>query len=244
LLITSTLHSSITQQAKDVKVKKEEPKVAIVSPKRKEIDESTKESSSLKEFTVPKKGNSSVAAQQRNTQVPKVEKTKTPVREETKKFSLLGIMTKPKQPSTNDLERERDKGATKENNRSIPNKRETKLPKWVTDYCPMSEKAFEANIDRELAMDFMNGAVACLPKEKIDPTSVATALEDALFTQYEGKADAYWDRVHDICSALAGKKKIGHLGQKIVNGEYASPLEVINIPKKMLYQSFQGHWIP
>jgi hypothetical protein len=158
-----------------------------------------------------------------------------------KSFSLLGLMSQPKQTSSVEV------GLGKENIKVIPSNHQTGLaatPRWVTNYKPVSSKTFESHIDRELAMDFFNDAVACLPQDKIDPVSVASALEDALFAKYEGIADEYWGRVHEICGALAGKKKMGHLAQKIIDGEYATPLEVINTPKKLLSQSFEGHWIP
>ncbi len=158
-----------------------------------------------------------------------------------KSFSLMGLMSQPKQTSSVDV------GLGKENIKVVPINQQigqAATPRWVTNYKSVSTKTFESHIDRKLAMDFFNAAVACLPQDKIDPVSVASALEDALFTKYEGIADEYWNRVHEICGALAGKKKMGHLAQKILDGEYATPLDVINTPKKLLTQSFEGHWIP
>lgn len=165
---------------------------------------------------------------------PEVEgiNVKVPIVNKKKSFSLMGFMEQQKQAYSileNDAVKDEPKAET---------------PKWIINYNPGSKTSIDPNIDRELAMDFFNDAVACLPNEKIDHHSVANALEDAVFSRYEGIADAYWDSVHDICAALAGKKKMGDLAKKIIDGEYATPLDVINVPKKSLYQSFEGHIIP
>ena len=136
----------------------------------------------------------------------------------------MGLMSQPKQE---------DKRLEDSSKLNIPPVEKSSVPQWVQNY-EGSSKMLESKIDRELAMNFFNDAVACLPDDKINRKSVADALEDALFTKYEGVVDAYWDRVHDICAALTGKKKI--VAQKIIDGEYATPLDVINIPTKLLRQ--------
>ena len=218
---------------------REKQTVSSVSPKRKEDEKTTQEVAS-KKLTIPKKGSSVVVEKNiPEVKTPKVEKVKPSVQ----KYSLINLLVKPKAPSNNGPDKERKEKILKDRSRSTPNIEEAKLPRWITSYNPICGKAFEASVDRELAMDFLNDAVACLPKGKIDPQSIANALEDALFTKYESAADAYWDRIHVICAALVGKKKMGHLGQKIIAGDYATPLDVINIPEKTLFQSFEGHWI-
>ena len=119
------------------------------------------------------------------------------------------------------------------------------MPKWMMNYHPTRNNEFESNPIRVFGMEFLMDAVKCLPKENgnVDPPSVARALEDALYTKYDGE-EKYMEHLHDVCAAIAGKKKMGSVAQKIMSGDYATPLDVINIPRKLLFQSFEGFWIP
>jgi len=155
-------------------------------------------------------------------------------------FSLAGFAEKPVQPTANENENESIK---QELERDDPVEVSVQLPIWITTY-PKTPRV-ETNIDRQLAMNFFTDACSCLPEDnnKVDPDSIARALEDTLFTTYEDSSTIYWERVHDICAAIAGKKKAGSLAQKIVNGEYNSAFDVIKIPRSILFKSFEGHWI-
>ena len=170
----------------------------------------------------------------------KVEKVKPSINKK-KPFSLLGMIERPSRPSTNGAEKETNKETMKEIDRSL-NTEATKLPKWIINYNPAARKATSTNIDREFAMDFLDAAVACLPKEKIDPHSVALALEDALYTKYESDAEKYWERVHYICAAMARKKELGQLAQKIIAGAYASPNDVIQETMNISWESLKAHY--
>lgn len=212
----------------------------VASSSRKSDDHSTQESVK-KGLAVSKK--SSLANDRNNAAGDRtISENVNNVSNKKKSYSLMGLMSQSNQ--TIDTET----GVGKENLKVISgnqhNEEQSLTPRWIINYKSFTEKTSEANIDRELAMDFFNAAVARLPQDKIDRASVANALEEALYTKYEGSVDTYWDRVHEICGALTGKKKIGHLAQKIINGEYATPLDVINVPQKLLFQSFEGHWIP
>lgn len=116
-------------------------------------------------------------------------------------------------------------------------------PKWLTQY-NSTGSSFETDPDRVYAMQFLIDATTCLPESKVDRISVARALEDALYTKYDGDLENYMQRLHDICAAIAGKKQMGSVAQKIISGDYQTPVEVINIPRKLLFQSFEGFWIP
>lgn len=116
-------------------------------------------------------------------------------------------------------------------------------PKWLTQY-NSTGASFETDPDRVYAMQFLLDATTCLPESKVDRVSVARALEDALYTKYDGDLENYMQRLHDICAAIAGKKQMGSVAQKIISGDYHTPVEVINIPRKLLFQSFEGFWIP
>lgn len=164
---------------------------------------------------------------------PKPVKAKPP----RKSFSLAGMMERKPTPtpsSTNSL--------TNADGEVIrpPIK---KKPAWTTNY-QRTGNSFEESKERQFAMEFLMDAVSCLPKGSIDPPSVARALEDALHTKYDDNLAEYMAKLHDVCSAIAGKKQMGSLAQKIIAGDYATPYDVISLPRKTLFQSFEGFWIP
>jgi hypothetical protein len=155
-----------------------------------------------------------------------------------KSFSLAGMIERKPTP-TPITETSVNTGSNAETS-PIPIKAEQ--PEWTVNY-QRDGNSHETNNTRKFAMEFLMDAVSCLPKGKVDPTSVAHALEDALHKKY-GEEEIYFERLHDICAAIAGKTQMGSLAQKIIAGSYATPLEVIEIPRKTLFQSFEGAWIP
>ncbi len=190
---------------------------------------------------MPKKSISDVPdSSTKETETTKNEKVKSSSVKK-KPFSLQGIFERPNRPSTNGAGKGANKETMKENDRPL-NKETTKLPTWIMNYHPTARKTTSNNIDRELAMDFLDAAVTCLPKEKIDPRSVALALEDALYTEYESDAEKYWERVHYISAAMARKKELGQMAQKIISGVYASPNDVIQETEIISWESLKAHY--
>jgi len=155
-----------------------------------------------------------------------------------KSFSLAGMIERNPTP-TPITEASLSTGSNAEAN-SIHLKIEQ--PEWTKNY-HRDGNSFESNSTRKFAMEFLMDAVSCLPRSgNIVPSSVAHALEDALYKKY-GEQEMYMECLHDICAAIAGKTQMGSLAQKIMAGSYATPLEVIEIPRKTLFQSFEGAWI-
>lgn len=155
-----------------------------------------------------------------------------------KSFSLAGMIER--KPTPTPVTETSVKTGGNGDTSPIPIK--TEQPEWTVSY-ERDESSFESDSTRKFAMEFLMDAVSCLPKGKVDPTSVAHALEDTLHKKYGGE-EMYMERLHDICAAIAGKTQMGSLAQKIIAGSYATPLEVIEIPRKTLFQSFEGAWIP
>ena len=179
----------------------------------------------------------------------KVEAESTPSK--STPFKLMNIMNQQNQASTSVSESNEVKKPSKKEPTNTTKPEEKKLPAWLFEY-PTFDHQMEGDIDRWLSMNFLSQAVRFFPHEKnIDYLSVARALEDAIFTHLGKNCEAYWDRVHDVCGALVGNKtdghkhesKMGHLARKIIAGEFKTPLDVIKIPKKVLLQSYEGHWI-
>lgn len=195
-----------------------------------------------KDSVVPKKDISEPSVEE---QKPSSKTTPKPVKSKAprKSFSLAGMIErKPTathaSASTVSIEKDNERDTAVEVQEKI------KQPQWTVNYPSSGPNSFESNPERSFAMQFLTDAVSCLPKGKVDPASVALALEDALYTKYESDHDRYMERLHDICAGIAGKKQMGSLAQKIIDGNYATPLDIINIPQKLLFQSFEGFWIP
>jgi len=182
----------------------------------------------------------------RSTSEPFVPPKKTPraikpkVKAPRKSFSLAGMIenkTNPTPPMANANDEDSEMNTSRQSRAKLDR------PEWTVNY-QHTGHSFETNPNRIFGMEFLMDAVSCLPKGKVDPPSVARGVEDALNTKYDGDYDKYMERVHDICAAISGKKQMGSLAQKILAGNYATPVDVINIPRKTLFQSFEGFWIP
>lgn len=155
-----------------------------------------------------------------------------------KSFSLAGMIER--KPTPTPLAESSVQTGGNEATSPIPVKVEQ--PEWTINFKRVG-RASELNSSRKFAMEFLMDAVSCLPKGTVDPTSIAHAIEDALYEKY-GEGEHYMEHLHDICAAIAGKMQMGSLAQKIIAGSYATPVDVINIPRKMLFQSFEGTWVP
>ncbi len=161
-----------------------------------------------------------------------------------KSFSLAGMLAPTATPTpTSKIEKDVEIDTSSSHHR-VEVQEDEQRPKWIINYQPTGPNTYEHDPDRSFAMEFLMEAVRCFPEGKVDPTSVARALEDALWTRYDGDYGKYMERVHDVCAAIAGKKQLGSVAQKIISGDYTTPLDVINIPRKLLFQSFEGFWIP
>ena len=211
----------------------------------------------VKEFAIPKK--SVIAPSEAKMKKESTEKIKLEAESKSsvkKSFKLMDIMYQQNQPSPTPKDEASHNIVIKEpkQEETVPNIKlveEKKRPSWMRDY-PSIEHKQEGDIDRWLSMKFLSQAVRFFPLGKdIDYSSIARALEDAIYIHLGKNCEDYWDRVHDICGALVGKnsdahkhqEKLGHLARKIIAGEYKTPMDVIKIPKKTLLQSYEGHWI-
>lgn len=166
-------------------------------------------------------------------------KTKAP----RKSFSLAGMIERKPTPTPASMNATGQvKDRTKSKAADVTEKIEQ--PEWTLKY-KSSGPSFDTNPDRAFAMLFLNDAVARLPKGNVDPSSIAVALENTLHTKYGSDHDKYTERLHEICAAIAGKNNRGtsSLARKIVDGSYGNPLDIVDMPRKLLFQSFEGDWI-
>jgi hypothetical protein len=145
-----------------------------------------------------------------NTEKKVHEEKSKPVKIETKpprkSFSLANMFERKDVCSNNATDTDQNKEDSMPQQQHILEK--PPAPKWLTHYNPTGV-SFESEPDRVYAMQFLLDATACLPEGKVDRTSVARALEDALYTKYDGDVENYMQRLHDICAAIAGKKTNG-----------------------------------
>lgn len=250
-----------SQKQKDTEVKKEKKprateKVKKVTPRTNENEESLELSASkieiksesnhteiIKSEPIVKSESSTTLTSAKDSitevksELPKLTPKPVKAKPPRKSFSLAGMMERKPTPtpsSTNSLTN---------SDGEVLRPPIKKKPVWTTNYQRIGN-SFEESEERQFGMKFLMDAVSCLPKGSIDPPSVARALEDALHTKYDDNHAEYMAKLHDVCSAIAGKKQMGSLAQKIIAGDYATPYDVISLPRKTLFQSFEGFWIP
>ena len=94
---------------------------------------------------------------------------------------------------------------------------------------------------RKLCFEFLYDACSCLASsETIDVNSMAVHLEKAVFNLYGDPSQAYWEKIHDISSSIAGFKRVGTITPLLLDGSIPCPEAFVRIPRKYLYQSFLG----
>jgi len=105
------------------------------------------------------------------------------------------------------------------------------------------------NQDRNFAIEFLMDSAACFPADKTNQIAIARSLEAAVYewskvhiNRLGGKSevDAYWERIHDVVAAIVGKRKMGSIVNKILNGEYPTAMDLVKLPRKHLFLSFEG----
>mmetsp|Transcript_20939 Transcript_20939/g.29386 ORF Transcript_20939/g.29386 Transcript_20939/m.29386 type:complete len:278 (-) Transcript_20939:1627-2460(-) len=146
-------------------------------------------------------------------------------------FSLAKMMEAKKNPSQSGLIEDTVKS------KMI---KEVELPEWLIRDPPIDIPKGDNSEERCFALEFLLEALKGFQKEKINMTSIARELECAIFEIYKRDSKMYWDRVHAIVGAIAGKKNQGILANKIISGEYSSPTQVATIDEKKLLLSFEG----
>jgi hypothetical protein len=117
------------------------------------------------------------------------------------------------------------------------------LPLWLTS-APTDDVASlpAEQVDRLLALEFLQSMASYFPEEKVNRESVARSLEAAIYQWSMGqyrKEEAYWPKVHAIVAAVCGKTKSGTLLDAIVAGEYESAMDVVTLSDDLLLHSFE-----
>lgn len=136
-----------------------------------------------------------------------------------------------------------------------PLPRSQSLPSWLVGPCSSVE--VPSDDDRRLAVQFFRDMAGQFPSGKVDVESIAISLEAALFAwatqekrcfatgagvaaQKADWIDAYWDRVHAVVAGVCGKKDPGTLMHLILQGNYSTPMSVIDQKEEIYQKSFEG----
>jgi len=120
-------------------------------------------------------------------------------------------------------------------------------PAWVyTDIISKSDPRldrFKKDRARILCSEFLYDVCTAFPSvlgPDYDFISLVRHFEIAIYNYYGGTNQKYFDKIQDITAAIAGRKKIGSLFYAIIDGQFSTPEEVIELPLKVLDRSFEG----
>jgi len=170
-------------------------------------------------------------------------KTTDKIKQKQKKFSIMDIMAKKKDSRRTSIGSNSDKMTPSSSAQNLTRKT---VPSWVTTP-PTTFDSFEGSEHREdrlFALEFLLQAAAHFPSDKdVNEEAIARSLEAAIYEWAKQKgnfAETYWDKVHSIVAALAGKREIGSLVNFIMEGSFPSANAVVNLSFDNLANSFEG----
>jgi hypothetical protein len=135
------------------------------------------------------------------------------------------------------------------------------LPSWLVG--PQPNADLPSDVDRILALDFLQGMAQQLPSDRVDVDSASVSLEKALYewamsrappngssatiaggASKPGKApwvSLYWERLHALVAGVCGKKdSLGTLANLIVNGTYTTPARLVELSNEDFAKSYNG----
>jgi len=76
---------------------------------------------------------------------------------------------------------------------------------------------FQLDRKRIMALDILINASSCIVHDRLNSIRLAYSIENAVFSHAGGTSnDMYYEKVHDIATALAGKKHIISIIQKML----------------------------
>ena len=104
-------------------------------------------------------------------------------------------------------------------------------------------EAFKVYSKRAIGIEFLLDAVSAIRLigcDNIDVCSTAFHLELAVFHRYssDGVQLSYWDAIHAVSAAIAGKNKVGTLCFLLAQGYFSHPEAIVVLTTKELYNSF------
>jgi hypothetical protein len=172
---------------------------------------------------------------------------------EKKKFSLGNLM-RPKEVVAVVPER-RSSGDEPRSAATLGKSHVKKLPEWMTN---LPRKNPPTCTVRSFGHEFLIQAAGFFPEDVVNVDSMALELEDAIFQyasektkELDGDIETedinsapwvklYWKMVHLLVAAICGKHDRSSLHPLILDGKYASPMDVVTIPESNLRRSFEN----
>jgi hypothetical protein len=113
-------------------------------------------------------------------------------------------------------------------------------PSWIIGSCALE---VPVDSDRSLAFDFLREMATHFPPGKISVETFALSLEAAIFqwaSSNDNWQDDYWEKVHCLVAAIAGKRGPGSLMKFVLEGHFTAPKELVLLPDHILADSFEG----
>ena len=173
--------------------------------------------------------------------LPEVHQTPTLQKQPKKTMSLAMWMNADKSKETTETPKPNNAPA------QDPSASTKKIPSWLLRLRNAGH-AVELSDDRQVGLEFFNEAAKLFP-DTIERDGLATVLEGAAFAWATSKAATaddtasnvlYFEKIHSICGACAGKHQKGALVAAIMDGKYESAEEIVNLPDDVLFASFFG----
>jgi hypothetical protein len=208
----SAIKSEKLQDAEDLPSSQEVPNIPIPRRDVSAMDESVKKESDLK------------AANPVRTSLPKPER---------KKFTLGSLM----RPNSKDAVAQDSSVSVHGSGRASATKTK-QSPSWVIGSCALE---VPVDSDRSMALDFLREMATHFPPGKLTVETFALSLEAAIFQWASSKddwQDDYWEKVHCLVAAIAGKRGQGSLMRFVMEGYFTAPKELVLLPDHILADSF------
>jgi len=112
------------------------------------------------------------------------------------------------------------------------------FPKWLTEES-VDQRIYEDK-RRWTGTQSLLDACDVFKSEKVKPSSIAYALEKAIFEEFGDNMEKYWEKINQIYCAIKGLNTLGTIVPRIEEGKFFRPRSIILIPERFLMQSFKG----
>eukprot|EP00550_Attheya_septentrionalis_P012717 CAMPEP_0198301174 /NCGR_PEP_ID=MMETSP1449-20131203/50750_1 /TAXON_ID=420275 /ORGANISM="Attheya septentrionalis, Strain CCMP2084" /LENGTH=951 /DNA_ID=CAMNT_0044003189 /DNA_START=181 /DNA_END=3036 /DNA_ORIENTATION=+ len=153
-----------------------------------------------------------------------------------KSFSIKGLFDRPKTPVPSHKKMPLETPTSSASERI--SKRDT--PSWVTSEGAV-DSSLRDNDERLFALEFLVDASLHFPSEKYNHELIAVKIEASIFNLSKRRVnDAYWEKVHDIATALADKSRKGLLVRHILNGNFPTVDGLVKLSRKELHAYLEG----
>jgi hypothetical protein len=232
-----TKHENLKEKKVIVTASREKTPASPIKREKLQDAEELPSSQEVPNIQIPRRG---VSAMDESVKKESDSKAANPVRASLpkpgrKKFTLGSLM----RPNSKDTVAQDASVSVHGSGRASATKTK-QSPSWVIGSCALE---VPADSDRSMALDFLREMATHFPPGKITVETFALSLEAAIFLWASSKddwQDDYWEKVHCLVGAIAGKRGPGSLMRFVMEGYFTAPKELVLLPDHILADSFEG----